>query len=234
MRLVCFPSLGVGASLFTPFLMDSSIGLEPFALQTPEHETRRSEPLLTSLSDLVAGVMTAILSLMDRPCYSGAMALRVLLRSRLYVLSSVLISPCPAFVSICRFCLTTTMNSSHGLIYLSRRLPLVRMSSFIPMRSVRGASLPPASAWSRSMVTTIGSYIEITNYCGVHWHHWRWISKTWQLSSRPQDSCPNTVSEIILLSLREKKMKSWFLSMSKKRRSRKITNLVYSFISINF
>jgi surfactin synthase thioesterase subunit len=99
MRLVCFPSLGVGASLFTPFLMDSSIGLEPFALQTPGHETRRSEPLLTSLSDLMAGVMTTILSLMDRPCYSGAMALGVLLHSRLYVLSSVLISPCPAILS---------------------------------------------------------------------------------------------------------------------------------------
>jgi acyl transferase domain-containing protein/surfactin synthase thioesterase subunit/NADPH-dependent curcumin reductase CurA/NADP-dependent 3-hydroxy acid dehydrogenase YdfG len=67
MRLICFHSLGVGASLFTPFLIDSSIGLEAFALQTPGHETRRSEPVLTSFSELVEGAVAAILSLIDRP-----------------------------------------------------------------------------------------------------------------------------------------------------------------------
>jgi surfactin synthase thioesterase subunit len=67
MRLFCFHSLGVGASLFTPFLTDPSICLQPFAIQTPGRETRRSEPVLTSFSALVAGVVAAILPLIDRP-----------------------------------------------------------------------------------------------------------------------------------------------------------------------
>ncbi|KAN0091906.1 Acyl transferase domain containing protein [Hyaloscypha variabilis] len=66
-RLFCFHSLGVGASLFTPFLTDPSICLQPFAIQTPGRETRRSEPVLTSFSELVAGVVAAILPLIDRP-----------------------------------------------------------------------------------------------------------------------------------------------------------------------
>jgi acyl transferase domain-containing protein/surfactin synthase thioesterase subunit/NADPH-dependent curcumin reductase CurA/NADP-dependent 3-hydroxy acid dehydrogenase YdfG len=84
MRLVCFPSLGVGASLFTPFLVDSSICFEPFALQTPGHETRRSEPVPTSLSELVAGIVAAMLPLVDRPCifwghgFGGIVAFEVL------------------------------------------------------------------------------------------------------------------------------------------------------------
>jgi surfactin synthase thioesterase subunit len=68
MRLVCFHSMGVGASLFAPFLADPPVGLEPFAIQTPGHETRRNEPVLTSLSELVAGAVAGILPLIDRPC----------------------------------------------------------------------------------------------------------------------------------------------------------------------
>ncbi|KAH8660863.1 fatty acid synthase S-acetyltransferase [Tricladium varicosporioides] len=67
-NLICFHSLGIGASLFTPFLMDSSTGLSTFALQTPGREKRSNEPVLTSFSELVANTVAAILPLTDKPC----------------------------------------------------------------------------------------------------------------------------------------------------------------------
>ncbi|KIY04109.1 uncharacterized protein Z520_00801 [Fonsecaea multimorphosa CBS 102226] len=56
-RVVCFHSMGTGASLFTPFLMDPPDGLDAIAVQLPGRETRADEAILTNMSEIVAGIL---------------------------------------------------------------------------------------------------------------------------------------------------------------------------------
>jgi len=56
-RLVCFHSMGTGASLFTPFLTDPPDGLDPIAVQLPGRETRTDEAVLSSMSEVVSGIL---------------------------------------------------------------------------------------------------------------------------------------------------------------------------------
>ncbi|OGE57109.1 hypothetical protein PENARI_c002G04917 [Penicillium arizonense] len=56
-RLVCFHSMGVGASLFTPFLMNPPDGLDPIAVQLPGRENRANEAVPTTVSEVVSGIL---------------------------------------------------------------------------------------------------------------------------------------------------------------------------------
>ena len=56
-RLVCFHSMGTGASLFTPFLTDPPDGLDTIAVQLPGRETRTDESILSSMSEVVSGIL---------------------------------------------------------------------------------------------------------------------------------------------------------------------------------
>jgi len=89
-RLICFHSMGIGASLFTKFLIDPPTGYEVFALQTPGRENRMSEPSIADFDELTDQMVPILLPLFDRPVviwghsFGGIVAWEVIrkLRSR--------------------------------------------------------------------------------------------------------------------------------------------------------
>lgn len=87
-RLICFHSMGVGASLFTRFLLNSPQGYDILAVQTPGRENREAEPALENVDDLVGLVVPTLLSLFDRPMvfwghsFGGIVAREVMRRLR--------------------------------------------------------------------------------------------------------------------------------------------------------
>ena len=66
-RLICFHSMGVGASLFTRFLLNPPQGFDILAVQTPGRENRLTEPVAQSVDDLVDQIVPHLLPLFDRP-----------------------------------------------------------------------------------------------------------------------------------------------------------------------
>ena len=66
-RLICFHSMGVGASLFTKFLLQPPRGYDIVAVQTPGRENRLAEPVVESLDALVEQIAPQLLPLFDRP-----------------------------------------------------------------------------------------------------------------------------------------------------------------------
>ncbi len=87
-RLICFHSMGVGASLFTNFLLNPPDGYDIFAVQTPGRENRLTEPALESVDELVDQIVPHLLPLFDRPVvfwghsYGGIVAAEVIRRLR--------------------------------------------------------------------------------------------------------------------------------------------------------
>ncbi len=87
-RLICFHSMGVGASLFTNFLLNPPDGCDILAVQTPGRENRIDEPVAESLDDLADQVVAQLLPLFDRPVvmwghsYGGIVASEVIRRLR--------------------------------------------------------------------------------------------------------------------------------------------------------
>jgi surfactin synthase thioesterase subunit len=59
-RVFCFHSMGVGASLFTRFLLESPAGCDLYAVQTPGRENRSNEPAADSVSALVDEIVREI------------------------------------------------------------------------------------------------------------------------------------------------------------------------------
>ena len=87
-RLICFHSMGVGASLFTNFLLHPPDDYDILAVQTPGRENRIAEPVVESLEELVDQVVPHLLPLFDRPVvmwghsYGGIVAGEVMRRLR--------------------------------------------------------------------------------------------------------------------------------------------------------
>ena len=67
MRLICFHSMGVGASLFTRFLVDPQDEYDILAVQTPGRENRIVEPVAENVEQLVDQIVPQLLPLFDRP-----------------------------------------------------------------------------------------------------------------------------------------------------------------------
>ncbi|RAH81576.1 polyketide synthase [Aspergillus japonicus CBS 114.51] len=82
-RVVCFHSMGIGASLFTPFLVDCPKGLDLVAVQLPGRETRAHEEL-PNFSSVVASIAAEIQSWEQPPdvfwghSFGGIIAFEVL------------------------------------------------------------------------------------------------------------------------------------------------------------
>ena len=66
-RLICFHSMGVGASLFTNFLLNPPAPYDIVAVQTPGRENRLAEPVAESIDELVDQIVPRLLPLFDRP-----------------------------------------------------------------------------------------------------------------------------------------------------------------------
>jgi len=66
-RLFCFHSMGVGASLFTRFLLNPPEDYDILAVQTPGREERMAEPVAESVKELVDQIVPNLLPLFDRP-----------------------------------------------------------------------------------------------------------------------------------------------------------------------
>ena len=66
-RLICFHSMGVGASLFTRFLLNPPDRYDILAVQTPGRENRMAEPIAESVDELVDQIVPQLLPLFDRP-----------------------------------------------------------------------------------------------------------------------------------------------------------------------
>jgi len=87
-RVVAFHSMGVGASLFSSFLMSPPEGVDFLAVQTPGRESRRDEPIETSMDQLITRLLPEIRPLLDRPClfwghsFGGAVAFELSRRLR--------------------------------------------------------------------------------------------------------------------------------------------------------
>jgi acyl transferase domain-containing protein/NADPH:quinone reductase-like Zn-dependent oxidoreductase/surfactin synthase thioesterase subunit len=87
-RLFCFHSMGVGASLYTRFLMDPPAGYDIFAIQTPGRENRAHEPALDTVDGLVAEIVRELTPWLDKPfvvwghSFGGIVAYEVLKQLR--------------------------------------------------------------------------------------------------------------------------------------------------------
>ena len=87
-RLVCFHSMGVGASLFTKYLLDPWDDCDILAVQTPGRENRVHEPLAASVEELADRIAERLLPLLDRPAviwghsFGGIVAAEVIRRVR--------------------------------------------------------------------------------------------------------------------------------------------------------
>ncbi len=85
-RLICFHSMGVGASLFTKFLVHPPEHYEILAVQTPGRENRMAEAVLESVEDLADQIVPMLTPLFDRPVliwghsYGGIVAREVIRR----------------------------------------------------------------------------------------------------------------------------------------------------------
>ncbi len=85
-RLICFHSMGVGASLFTNFLLNPPDGCDVLAVQTPGRENRIDEIAVENVESLVDQVVPYLLPLFDRPVifwghsYGGIVAQEVIRR----------------------------------------------------------------------------------------------------------------------------------------------------------
>ncbi len=66
-RLICFHSMGVGASLFTRFLLNPPEDYDILAVQTPGREERLAEPVAQSVTELVDQIVPNLRPLFDRP-----------------------------------------------------------------------------------------------------------------------------------------------------------------------
>lgn len=83
-RLICFHSMGVGASLFTKFLLNPPEEYDILAVQTPGRENREAEPALESVDELVEQIVPYLLPLFDRPVvfwghsYGGIVAAEII------------------------------------------------------------------------------------------------------------------------------------------------------------
>jgi surfactin synthase thioesterase subunit len=87
-RLICFHSMGVGASLFTNFLLHPPADYDILAVQTPGRENRMAEPVAESVTALVEQIVPHLLPLLDRPIviwghsFGGIVASEVIRRLR--------------------------------------------------------------------------------------------------------------------------------------------------------
>ena len=87
-RLICFHSMGVGASLFTKFLLNPPDDYDILAVQTPGRENRMAEPVVESVDELVDQIVPQLLPLFDRPVviwghsFGGIVAWEVIRRLR--------------------------------------------------------------------------------------------------------------------------------------------------------
>ena len=87
-RLICFHSMGVGASLFTRFLLNPPDDHDILAVQTPGRENRMAEPVVASIDELVDQIVPHLLPLFDRPVviwghsFGGIVAWEVIRRLR--------------------------------------------------------------------------------------------------------------------------------------------------------
>jgi surfactin synthase thioesterase subunit len=87
-RVICFHSMGVGASLFTRFLLNPPNEYDIFAVQTPGRENRMSERAVETVDELVDQIAPLLWPLFDRPTiiwghsFGGVVAWEVIRRLR--------------------------------------------------------------------------------------------------------------------------------------------------------
>ncbi len=87
-RLVCFHSMGVGASLFTKFLLKPPDDYDILAVQTPGRENRMTDQVAETVEELVEQITPLLRPLFDRPLvmwghsFGGVIAWEVIRRLR--------------------------------------------------------------------------------------------------------------------------------------------------------
>ncbi len=88
LRLICFHSMGIGASLFMNFLMNPPSDFDILAVQTPGRENRLAEPVAESFDELVDQITPHLVPFFDRPVviwghsFGGIVAEKVIRRLR--------------------------------------------------------------------------------------------------------------------------------------------------------
>ena len=87
-RLICFHSMGVGASLFTRFLLNPPDDYDILAVQTPGRENRMAEPVAEHFDELLNHIVPLLRPFFDRPVviwghsFGGIVAWEVIRRLR--------------------------------------------------------------------------------------------------------------------------------------------------------
>lgn len=67
LRLYCFPSAGMGASMYRTWAPEMPVGVEMYGVQPPGREGRLRDPAFTRMADLVDAATDALWSGLDRP-----------------------------------------------------------------------------------------------------------------------------------------------------------------------
>ena len=87
-RVICFHSMGVGASLFTNYLLHPPEDCDILAVQTPGRENRQADAVAESVDELADQIVPHLVPLFDRPVviwghsYGGVIAAEVVRRLR--------------------------------------------------------------------------------------------------------------------------------------------------------
>ena len=81
-RVICFHSMGIGASLFTNYLLHPPKDCDILAVQTPGRENRQAEAVPESVDELADHIAPHLVPFFDRPVivwghsYGGIVAVR--------------------------------------------------------------------------------------------------------------------------------------------------------------
>jgi medium-chain acyl-[acyl-carrier-protein] hydrolase len=67
LRLFCFPYAGAGASIYHDWRLPGELTAEVWAIEPPGRESRRAEPVASTLAELIDGYHQHLTPLFDRP-----------------------------------------------------------------------------------------------------------------------------------------------------------------------
>lgn len=116
-RLFCFPYAGGGASIYRSWVPLVPLHVELLAIQLPGREKRFRERPLANIDEFIAGLLPALIPLLDRPyCFFGhSLGALLAFEAARHLQARQVSPPDTLFVSACRAPRHSTSEPIHSL-----------------------------------------------------------------------------------------------------------------------